>query len=171
MTSKWLVLFLQAGGLLTLASCVSNGNRNTAVFTQDTASEISIPVIGQTERVCRESLGYTYPSTEILYYTTATSRVWTIMTRGRHGIVTSQFEIGDGAIRNIRVLSSKEQRGRQIKSQRFLRQFEGVSLSARNALNKRVDGITGATISSKAVNDAALLALKLDAAMPLKASD
>jgi major membrane immunogen (membrane-anchored lipoprotein) len=74
----------------------------------------------------------------------------------------SRFEICDGRIVRSVVVSSSERRGRQIESEGYMRQFSDLSLSDSGGLSGRVDGITGATVSSRAFESAALLALKLD---------
>jgi hypothetical protein len=50
-----------------------------------------------------------------------------------------------------------------VRAERFVRQFKGASLTKDRGLNRRIDGITGATISVNAMKNMARLALYLDA--------
>lgn len=149
---------------LFLTSCASVEDREIAspVFHRGTPKSRFV-VTGDVAALCKNILGYNYPSGEIIYRTMAGSTEWVLVTQGRHALITSRFVISDGQITSSEVLSSKEQRGRQITSKRFLRQFRGQYLSKEQLLSKRVDAITGATISSRAMTDAALLALSLQA--------
>lgn len=45
----------------------------------------------------------------------------------------------------------------------FTRQFQGVSLTSNDKLSKKIDGITGATLSVWALQKVARLALMFDA--------
>lgn len=161
------ITYLLLACLLCLVSCATpESMRKDGDLFRSTDSLARIQVRGEIGRICRDTLGYAYPSDEITWQQLPHSRVWSITTKGRHGPITSQFEVQEGKIINSMVLSSKEQRGQLIKSPSYLRQFSGVSLSNSGALSKSVDGITGATISSKAMESAALLVLNLDAIIP-----
>lgn len=63
----------------------------------------------------------------------------------------------DIQVMRAKVLIYREQHGRQIGTRRWLRQFDGLSTTARPELGVNVDGITGATISvnsmTKAMHD------------------
>ena len=121
-----------------------------------------LKVEGKTARVCREVLGREYSASEIIYIKGQSFTVLSVEVDGKHGIITAEFAIRDGKIWNCRILSSREQRGRHIKSKRFLRQFFDAQLAGSGQLDKRIDGITGATTSSRSVQTAAVLALRLN---------
>ncbi len=152
--------------LLALVSCATTGDEaQSAKVDWYSMTAVSVPLEGQVAEICRDSLGYEYPETQIVYRQGVSSRAWEIATRGKHGLILSRFEVGGGSIISSEVLKSREQRGRQVKSQRFLKQFSGVSLSGEGGLSRRIDSITGATESSRAVTDGAGLALRLDKAL------
>ncbi len=57
-------------------------------------------------------------------------------------------------IEKAKVLIYREQHGRQIGTVRWLSQFKGLSTEDRPELGKEIDGISGATISSKSMTKA-----------------
>ena len=60
-------------------------------------------------------------------------------------------------------MAFRESRGWEIRHDFFTAQYRGLGLAADGALSREVDGITGATLSVRAVNRAARLALWLAA--------
>ena len=122
--------------------------------------EIRGPVAEAAARI----LGHACPQPRARYWRADGRTAWVLEDRGKMGPIVAGFVIRDGRIAKGCVLASREQRGRDIQSRRFLAQFDGVALRADLTLDKRVDGLTGATISSSAMRNMARLALHLDAA-------
>ena len=60
----------------------------------------------------------------------------------------------DWQIQKAKVLIYREQHGRQIGSSRWLSQFIGMTTEDRPELGNEVDGISGATISSRSMTNA-----------------
>lgn len=58
-----------------------------------------------------------------------------------------------GAIAGLAVLDYEEVRGRPIAKKRFLKQYFGKTLNDPVRLRKDIDGVTGATISSRSFTD------------------
>ena len=73
---------------------------------------------------------------------------------------------GVSTILQAKVLAFRESRGWEVKQAFFTRQFQGASLRdpsfARRGLDTKVDGITGATLSVRALKKVAEVALILD---------
>jgi Na+-translocating ferredoxin:NAD+ oxidoreductase RnfG subunit len=67
----------------------------------------------------------------------------------------------DGSIIGIEVLIYRESQGSDIRSARFMRQFTGKTLDAPLKLNRDIDSISGATLSSRSTTHAAKKALAL----------
>lgn len=59
----------------------------------------------------------------------------------------------DGVVANVVVLEYQEKRGRPTAKKRFLRQYIGKGINDPIKLKKDIDGITGATISSRGITD------------------
>ncbi len=120
--------------------------------------ELRGPVAGVAERI----LGHKYPQPGARHWRADGRTLWVLEARGKMGPIVSGFVIRDGRIARGTVLSSREERGRDIRTRRFLAQFEGAALRPDLSLDRRVDGLTGATISSSAMRNMARLALHLD---------
>jgi Na+-translocating ferredoxin:NAD+ oxidoreductase RnfG subunit len=60
----------------------------------------------------------------------------------------------NGIVKSVRVLDHEEERGKGITEKAFLTQFQGKKVSDAFTVGKDVDGISGATWSSKAVSEA-----------------
>jgi len=59
----------------------------------------------------------------------------------------------DGIIREVIVLDYQEIRGRPIAKKRFLRQYQKKNITDPIKLRSDIDGVTGATISSRSITD------------------
>ena len=66
-------------------------------------------------------------------------------------------------IERVEVLAFRESRGWEIRYPFFTDQFSGLTLAEDGYLSEHIDGITGATLSVRAVERVARLALWLDA--------
>jgi len=60
----------------------------------------------------------------------------------------------DGLVASVTVLSSEEERGKAVAEQSFLKQFKGKKMSDAFVVDQDVNGVSGATWSSKAVSEA-----------------
>lgn len=80
-------------------------------------------------------------------------------TRGRSNTITAGFVVHAGRLTRTEVLVYRE---RKIRLRSFTRQFDGASLTEGRRLDRRIDGITGATISVKAMQNLARVALYLN---------
>jgi hypothetical protein len=123
------------------------------------ALEIAGPLTGDVARV----LGHAYPSREVSYWRADDKTVWVLQGLSKSHPFTAGFVVEQGRIAKSEILVYRESRGREIRSQRFLRQFTGAALRDGLGLDRRIDGITGATISATAAHNLARLALIFDA--------
>ncbi len=60
------------------------------------------------------------------------------------------------------MLEFRESRGWEVRYPFFTDQYHGAGLAEHGAIDRRIDGITGATLSVAAVNRVVRLALMLD---------
>jgi len=63
----------------------------------------------------------------------------------------------------MQVLAYRESRGGEVQQDFFTKQFKEARLTENDKLNKKIDGITGATLSVWALQKMARLALLFDA--------
>jgi hypothetical protein len=86
--------------------------------------------------------------------------VWVLDEIGKDRPITAGVVVNDGAIEEIRVLVFRESRGWEVKYPFFTRQFLNARLEDRD-LSRNIDGITGATLSVRAMKRMARAALLL----------
>ena len=87
---------------------------------------------------------------------------WILDEVGKTEPITSGIVIDAGQIAQVRVLVFRESRGSEVHRNAFVAQFDGASLNEKHRLDRRIDGITGATLSVWALNRQVRLALLLD---------
>jgi len=107
-------------------------------------------------------LGRNYPTLRIKYWQSADATLWVLEDIGKDEFITLGFVIRKQSIESSRVLIFRESRGWEIKFPSFAQRFAGARLTDQLLLDRRVDGITGASLSVQAYERMARLALFLD---------
>lgn len=130
---------------------------------------VSVPPISSlwlTEQVkadVKEALNLTPRGLRQRYWQSGTRTAWILEDIGKEKPITLGVVVDDARIARIDVLAFRESRGWEIRYPFFTAQFKGVSLAPDGYLSRHIDGITGATLSVRAVERVARLALWLDA--------
>ena len=88
--------------------------------------------------------------------------VWVLDEIGKEMPITVGIVIRNGAIERVQVLVYRESRGWEGKSPAFTAQYAGARLESGQKLDRQIDGISGATLSVRALNRLARLALLFD---------
>lgn len=101
------------------------------------------------------------PGLRIRFWQKAGRTVWILDEIGKERPITAGVVVENGAIEQIEVLTFRESRGWEVKYPFFTDQFIKVGLSPRGELNRHIDGITGATLSVRAMKRMARVALRL----------
>lgn len=96
---------------------------------------------------------------------------WILDEIGKTEPITSGIVVDQGKVVRVRVLVFRESRGSEVHRTAFTRQYEEASLVDDYALDRRIDGITGATLSVWALNRQVKLALLLDRAVQEQLGD
>jgi len=96
------------------------------------------------------------------YWTDGARTLWILEEIGKTDPITAGFVVKNGRIEQAKVLIYREHRGMEVRFPAFLKQFSGVSLSTGNSLDRKIDGITGATLSVHAMERMARTALYFD---------
>lgn len=102
-----------------------------------------------------------YKSLRMRYWQQEAKTAWVLEEIGKELPITLGIVVNAGAIEQIRVLTYRETRGAEVRHPFFTEQFEGALLEAEDVLDRRIDGITGATLSVRAVTRVAEAALVL----------
>lgn len=96
------------------------------------------------------------------YWKNGLQTAWILDEIGKEEPITTGFVIENGKITQTIVLAYRENRGGEVRYAGFLKQYLGASLQADTQLNKTIDGISGATLSVRAIGRMARLALYFD---------
>jgi hypothetical protein len=107
-------------------------------------------------------LGHRFAALRVRYWHHGAKSVWILDEIGKELPITIGVTVAGGAIDNVRVLEFRESRGWEVRYPFFTDQFVDARLEANGHLDRRIDGITGATLSVGAVTRIARVALLLD---------
>jgi hypothetical protein len=107
-------------------------------------------------------LGHRFAALRVRYWHQGTKSVWVLDEIGKELPITIGVTVAEGAIDNVRILEFRESRGWEVRYPFFTDQFVDARLEANGRLDRRIDGITGATLSVGAVTRIARVALLLD---------
>ncbi len=116
---------------------------------------------GATRDAVESILNHDYGGARIRYWGRDDRTAWILEEIGKHEPITTGLIVDGGAIQRIRVLIYREPRGWEVRREVFLEQFEGAELVEGRQLDRSIDGISGATLSVRALTKLARLALYL----------
>ncbi len=109
-----------------------------------------------------EILDHRYESQRIRYWQENKRSLWILDEVGKTKPITVGIILNQGHIELIKVLEFRESRGWEVRHAFFTNQFIDARLDEKNTLDKTIDGISGATLSVRALTKLARIALLLD---------
>ncbi|MBL4743716.1 MAG: FMN-binding protein [Cycloclasticus sp.] len=98
----------------------------------------------------------------IKYWQHESKTAWILNEVGKTKPITVGVVIESGKIQTLKVLTFRESRGWEVKHDFFTRQFDNVGINKEQKLDKSIDGISGATLSVRALKKIARIALYLE---------
>lgn len=107
----------------------------------------------------------------IRYWHSGTTSAWIMDEIGKELPITIGVVIRDNQIALLKILAFRESRGWEVRYPAFTNQYQNVKMTPDLGLDKHIDGITGATLSVRAVNKVATLALFFHQQVILKAAE
>ena len=116
----------------------------------------------ETKRQIEKLLERPFPGARVRYCQKEGKTGWILDEIGKTEPITSGIVVDRGRIERVRVLVFRESRGGEVHRDAFVRQYEDASLREGKALDRPIDGITGATLSVYALNRQVKLALLFD---------
>ena len=119
-------------------------------------------VSGELRDAVERVLGHRFAALRVRYWHEGAKSVWILDEIGKELPITIGVTVAEGAIENVRVLEFRESRGWEVRYPFFTDQFVDARLGHDGRLDRRIDGITGATLSVSAVTRIARVALLLD---------
>ena len=106
-------------------------------------------------------LGHDLGMLRLSYWQRDTRTAWVLDEIGKSLPITVGIVVNNNKVEVIRILVFRESRGWEVRYPFFLNQFIAAMLTEENQLNNGIDGISGATLSVRAVKKLAILALFL----------
>ncbi len=119
---------------------------------------VTAPVRAEIESI----LGHAPPSLRIRYWAEGGRTAWILEEIGKERPITTGIVVRGDAIERLRILVFRESRGWEVRHDFFTDQFPGAGLAGDHGLDRDIDGVSGATLSVRAVTKLARLALYLD---------
>lgn len=118
-------------------------------------------LVGDLQPAVRAILEHDYPAARVRFWRSEKRTVWVLDEIGKEMPITVGISINNGAIERVKVLVYRESRGWEVKSPAFTAQFSGTKLAEGHKLDRHIDGISGATLSVRALQKLTRLALLL----------
>lgn len=129
--------------------------------------EVPKPSVLWISRATRDTveriLGHSAGALRARYWAKEDRTAWILEEIGKTEPITTGIVVDNGAIMRINVLIYRESRGWEVRYPFFTDQFKGATLTAAHELDRNIDGISGATLSVRALTRLARVALLLDA--------
>ncbi len=116
---------------------------------------------GEKKEIAEKILGHKPEFLRARYWGDSERSAWILDEIGKTEPITIGIVIKDEQIEDIQVLAFRESRGWEIKHDFFTRQFRGVSMGDAQQLSRSIDGISGATLSVRAMTNVSRLVLFL----------
>lgn len=118
---------------------------------------ITPPIRSEIRKIMGRDLG----RLRVRYWPRDERTVWILEEIGKEMPITTGLVVDHGKVADVRVLIYRESRGWEVRYPAFTDQFKGATLTDHFLLDRRIDGITGATLSVDALTRLARLALLL----------
>src|SRR3569623_422177 len=112
-------------------------------------------------RVVEPILGHPYGALRVRYWERDGRTVWVLEETGKEQPITAGLVVDHDHIVVMKVLIFRETRGDEVRHPCFTDQFTGAGLTVQNQLDRPIDGVSCATLSTRALIKLARLALLL----------
>lgn len=122
----------------------------------------AIWISAQDKTIIAEIMSHQFNLLRVHYWQQGEETVWIIDEIGKEKPITIGVHIKQKQIAELKVLAFRESRGDEVRHEFFTAQFAAAQLDQQNQLTQSIDGITGATMSVRALTKVARLALWLN---------
>lgn len=116
---------------------------------------------GEVRTSVAQILGHEPSQLRVRYWREGQRTAWILEEIGKEQPITTGLVVNAGKLERVRVLIFRESRGWEVKYPFFTDQFNAVGLADELKLDRHIDGVTGATLSVRALTNLARLALYL----------
>lgn len=132
------------------------------VFDQHPPEPSVVWIKGELRTQIESILQHSYSAKRVRYWRHNQRSTWILEEVGKKKPITVGIVIDDAKIAQLKVLVFRETRGWEVRYPFFTEQFNQLFLTQDNQLSDPVDGISGATLSVRALDKLARIALLLD---------
>ena len=137
----------------------SNTDFLNEVFQNSIPKTQSLWLLNNIKKGAEEILGERPGQLRIRYWKQDQQTAWILEELGKEKLITVGFLIKDKKLQTIKILAFRESRGWEVKEDFFLEQFFQTQITSELKLDRNIDGISGATLSVRALKKLARLAL------------
>ncbi|RTR30540.1 FMN-binding protein [Shewanella atlantica] len=116
----------------------------------------------EAQEVIEQILAHKFKKMRLRYWQQESETVWILEEIGKESLITVGIHIKNQQIAQTKVLVYRESRGDEVRHDFFTDQFKSAKLKDDLQLDQHIDGITGATLSVRALTKLSRIALWLD---------
>lgn len=140
------------------------------VFEHSSPNAASVWITRDLSGPIESILGHPLAFRRVRYWEHAGRTAWILKEIGKEKPITTGIVIDNGRIERVKVLVFRESRGWEVRHAFFTDQFQEASLATDLGLDRHIDGISGATLSVRALKKQARVALFLSQQVAADAS-
>lgn len=155
----FILVFLLSQNCFSKGIYQTNSEYLNDVFNKAVPATKMLWLTGSVKKGAIKILGESPGQLRVRYWQNAQKTSWILQAIGKEKPITVGIVIDNNHISEIKVLAFRESRGWQVKEVFFLEQFNLTKLTPALQLDKTIDGISGATLSVRALKKLARLAL------------
>ncbi|WOT05658.1 FMN-binding protein [Shewanella youngdeokensis] len=162
------IVSILIGCLLMSATAYARGTYQTPQAFISQAFNAEVPkakvfwVDEPAKKVIESILSHRFKKMRLRYWQQINESIWIMDEIGKESPITVGIHVKDRAIAQTKVLVYRESRGDEVRHDFFTDQFKSAKLQSDLTLDTHIDGITGATLSVRALTKLARIALYLD---------
>jgi len=166
-----IVIALSLASTVTLCAAASDQATATDIFLSRVFTDAIPPsnmlwVSGERKTAVAEILRHQPEYLRLRYWGNAQRSAWIVDEIGKTEPITFGIVIHNNQIESVEVLVFRESRGWEIQHDFFSRQFTDAKLLDNKRLDRPIDGISGATLSVKAMQNVSRMVLYLTGSLP-----
>jgi hypothetical protein len=135
------------------------------VFSGELPDSATVWLSGEKKEIAANILGHKPDFLRARYWGNSERSAWILDEIGKTEPITIGVVVANQRIEDVQVLAFRESRGWEIKHDFFTRQFKGASMVGEQQLSSNIDGISGATLSVRAMTNVSRLVLFLSATL------
>ncbi|MBZ0071372.1 MAG: FMN-binding protein [Gammaproteobacteria bacterium] len=136
------------------------------VFAGDVPAPEVLWLTGTVRATAKQILGHDPAQLRVRYWYRDARSAWILEEIGKEQPITTGIVVAAGRIERMHVLVFRESRGWEVRHDFFTDQFAHLGLTVDRNLDGPIDGISGATLSVRALTRLARLALYLHQQIP-----